>query len=152
MNRLASIIVVAVGLAFAASPAAAQEDVTTYVVEAPFENVAGDLSDAIINRGYVVDYHGLVGEMLKRTAGDVGASKPLYKNADLFQFCSAVISRSAMEEDIRNIAYCPYVLFAYETEEKPGSVTVGFRRLPDGGGRDQVNALLDEIAREAAGQ
>ena len=152
MNRLASIILVAFAMALAAGQARAQEDVTAYAIEAPFADVAGDLSDAIINRGYVIDYHGFVGEMLQRTAGDVGASKPLYKHAELFQFCSAVISRSAMEEDIRNIAYCPYVLFAYETEEKPGTVTVGFRRLPDGGGRDQVNALLDEIAREAAGQ
>lgn len=152
MNRLGSTMIVAAGLALAASPSLAQEDVTAYAVEAPFADVAGDLSDAIINRGYVIDYHGFVGEMLQRTAGDVGASKPLYKHAELFQFCSAVISRSAMEQDIRNIAYCPYVLFAYETEEKPGSVTVGFRRLPDGGGRDQVNTLLDEIAREAAGQ
>ncbi len=152
MNRLGSTVIVALGLAFATGPATAQEDVTTYEVEAPFENVAFDLSNAIVNRGYVVDYHGMVGEMLKRTAGDVGASKLLYKNAELFQFCSAVVSRSAMEVDIRNIAYCPYVLFAYETEEKPGSVTVGFRQLPEGGGRDQVNTSLDEIAREAAGQ
>jgi len=141
----------AIGFSLAASQSYAQEDVTAYAIEAPFADVAGDLSDAIVNRGYVVDYHGFVGEMLKRTAGDVGASKPLYKNAELFQFCSAVVSRSAMEADIRNIAYCPYVLFAYETEEKPGSVMVGFRRLPDGDGRDQVNSLLDEIAREAAG-
>jgi hypothetical protein len=152
MKKLGLSLIVAVGFALAASQSHAQEDVTSYAIEAPFADVAGDLSDAIINRGYVVDYHGLVGEMLKRTAGDVGASKPLYKNAELFQFCSAVVSRSAMEEDIRNIAYCPYVLFAYETEEKPGSVTVGFRHLPEGGGRDQVNALLDEMAREAAGQ
>ncbi|EHK53930.1 hypothetical protein MAXJ12_27673 [Mesorhizobium alhagi CCNWXJ12-2] len=29
---------------------------------------------------------------------------------------------------------------------------VGFGRLPDGDGRDGIDALLDEIAREAAGQ
>jgi hypothetical protein len=43
------------------------------------------------------------------------------------------------------------VIFAYEAEEKPGIVTVGLR-LPDGSGRDEINAMLDEIAREAAGQ
>ena len=32
----------------------------------------------------------------------------------------------------------------------PGKVTVGFRSLPEGGARDQVNDLLTEIVDEAA--
>lgn len=133
------------------SGAQAAEDVTLHIVEAAFADVATDIEDAIVNRGYVVDYRGYIGDMLKRTAADIGSDEPLYRNAEFFQFCSAVISRKAMEADIGNIAYCPYVLFAYETETEPGKVTVGFRRLPDGQGRDEINALLDEIAKEAAG-
>jgi hypothetical protein len=34
-------------------------------------------------------------------------------------------------------------------EGKPGTVRVGFGRLSDGDGRDGIDALLDEIAREA---
>lgn len=128
----------------------ADELVTTYDTEADFADVVADVQDAIVNRGYVVDYTGNIGEMLKRTAGDVGASKPLYKNAQFMQFCSAVVSRSVMEEDIGNIAYCPYIVFAYEAEAMPGRVVVGYRRLPAGNGRDQVNKLLDEIAQEAS--
>ena len=90
--------------------------------------------------------------MLKRTAKDVGAKKSLYKDAQFMQFCSAVASRQAMEADIGNIAFCPYVLFVYEAADDPGTVVVGFRRLPEGGGRDHINDLLDEIAREAAGE
>ena len=37
-------------------------------------------------------------------------------------------------------------------EAEAGTVNVGFRRLPEGEGRDQVNELLDGIAKEAAGQ
>lgn len=133
-------------------PTSAQDRVTSYTTTSAFADVAADLEDAIINRGYVVDYHGLIGDMLKRTAVDVGSSVALYKDAEFFQFCSAVVSRTAMETDIENIAFCPYVLFVYEPEAAPGSVTVGFRRLPDGPGRDEVNILLDGIAREAAGQ
>ena len=88
--------------------------------------------------------------MLKRTAGDVGASKELYKDAEFFTFCSAVVSRSVMESDIGDIAYCPYVVFVYEEAAMPGKVTVGFRSLPEGGARDQVNELLTEIVDEAA--
>lgn len=131
--------------------AKAAEGVTAYETTAPFSDVAADLEDAIVNRGYVVDHHGYIGDMLKRTAQDVGAEKPLYREAEYLQFCSAVVSRAAMEADIGNIAYCPYILFVYEAEASPGKVNVGFRRLPEGKGRDAVNVLLDEIAQEAAG-
>jgi hypothetical protein len=142
------------GLLFAplAGAANADELVTTYETDAPFADVTADIQDAIINRGYNVDYHGHIGEMLNRTAGDVGAAKALYKNAEFMQFCSAVVSRAVMEADIGNIAFCPYIVFAYEAQAKPGTVVVGFRRLPKGDGRDQVNDLLDGIVKEGAGQ
>ena len=142
-------IVIAIGTCF---PAFGQDAVTRLAADAPFEQVIADLEAAIVNRGYVVDYRGNIGEMLKRTAGDLGNRPALYRNAEFFQFCSAVVSRKAMEADTANIAFCPYVLFAYETEAKPGEVMVGFRRLPPGGGRDEVNALLEGIVREAAGE
>jgi hypothetical protein len=88
--------------------------------------------------------------MLKRTASDVEAGKALYKDAEFFTFCSAVVSRKVMEADIGDIAYCPYVVFAYEAAETPGAVTVGFRMLPEGGERDAVNALLTDIIKDAA--
>jgi uncharacterized protein (DUF302 family) len=131
-------------------PAIAEDLVTAREATAPFADVVADLEDAVVNRGYKIDYHGHIGEMLKRTAGDVGAAKPLYREAEFLQFCSAVVSRNAMEADIGNIAFCPYVLFAYEAEAEPGKVVVGFRRLPAGPGRDEVNALLEEIVGEAA--
>lgn len=152
MRLLTSAILAASALLLGTQFARAQDDVTTFTMEAPFAEVIADLEDAVVNRGYVVDYHGHIGDMLDRTAGDIAGAKPLYKAAEILQFCSATVSRKAMEEDIANIAYCPYVLFAYESAEDPGKVTLGFRRLPDGGGRDEVNTLLEEIVGEAAGQ
>ena len=61
------------GLALSATPALADDDVTLYQTSEPFEDVAFNISESIINRGYVVDYHGMIGEMLQRTAADVGA-------------------------------------------------------------------------------
>ncbi|MFN0263418.1 DUF302 domain-containing protein [Tepidamorphus sp. 3E244] len=138
-------------LTFAATTAQAMDGVTTMEVDADFATVAQDLNDAIVNKGYVVDYHGFIGDMLKRTAEDVGATETIYKDAEFFTFCSAVVSREVMEVEIGNIAFCPYVLFVYEAAATPGTVTVGFRRLPDGQGRDKVNGILEEIVKEASG-
>ena len=146
-----TLLATAMAVLFMANAAnAAGDDVTTVTSDAAFADVASGIENAIVNRGYKVDYHGFIGDMLKRTATDVEAGKALYKDAEFFTFCSAVVSRKVMEADIADIAYCPYVVFAYETEEAPGAVTIGFRRLPDGGERDAVNTLLSEIIKDAA--
>ncbi|MCB1424764.1 MAG: DUF302 domain-containing protein [Zhengella sp.] len=146
--------VIAAGIGLLASQAgaalAAGEDVFTVTTQNAFADTAQAVNDAIVNRGFKIDYHGFIGDMLKRTAGDVGASKALYNDAEFFTFCSAVVSRQVMEADIGDIAYCPYVVFVYETADNPGHVVVGHRKLPEGAGRDQVNTLLNEIAEEAA--
>ena len=136
---------------FVSMPAfAADGDVEKRTTGEAYEDVVQAAQDAIINRGYVVDYHGHIGDMLERTASDVGAKKDLYKNAEFFTFCSAVVSREVMESNIEDIAYCPYVVFVYEAANDASGVTVGFRRLPEGGARDKVNKLLSEIISDAA--
>ena len=95
---------------------------------------------------------------MARTSQDVGGKKQIYKRAELIQFCSAVLSRNAMEADPANIAFCPYVLFVYERADESGKVRVGFRRLDETGSPDSksalaaINKVLDEIVQEAADQ
>jgi hypothetical protein len=142
----------AAALAVALSPAAAAADVVSYAVAAPMEEVAFDLRLAIESRGFVIDAVSHVGEMLNRTAADVGAAGPaLFAEADVYQFCSATLSRKVMEADILNIAHCPYGVFVYATPDAPGVTQVGYRTLPEGP-MQEVQAVLDAIAREAAGQ
>ena len=145
-----TILAITTALAVWAAPALAADDVMTATSEQPFVDVVDGVEAAIVNRGYHIDYHGFIGDMLKRTAGDVGATKAIYKDAEFFTFCSAVVSRKVMEAEAIDIAYCPYVVFVYEAEDKPGEVVVGHRKLPAGGERDQVNTLLGEIVTEAA--
>ncbi len=133
---------------FAAS--AADDVYTTTTQEQSFADVASAVENGIINRGLKIDYHGFIGEMLKRTANDVGAEKALYTDAEFFTFCSAVMSRKVMEADIADIAYCPYVVFVYEAADTPKTVTIGFRELPGGGERERINTLLREIVDSAA--
>lgn len=134
------------------------EGVTAYEVSAAFDDVRFDLENAIVNRGLVIDYVSHIGNMLERTGQDVGGEKRIFENAQAMLFCSANLSRQAMEADPANIAYCPYTLFVYETADAPGTVRVGFRNLAETGSDASraaiadINTLLDAIAREAAGQ
>jgi len=146
--RGAFLAAVAAGVALA-GPAAASDAVVAYKTGAAFEDVAFGLETAILDRGLVVDHVSHVGEMLNRTAADVGAATQVYSRADVYLFCSAVLSRKMMEADPDNIGHCPYSVFVYELEGEPGEVAVGYRVMPEGEMKE-VEALLDAIAREAA--
>lgn len=134
------------GLICAATSAAAQ-DSTTYTFDGSFGDATFGVENAIIDRGLVVDWVSHTGEMLARTGPDVGSDVKIFDNADIYMFCSATLSRKMMEIDPANIAYCPYAIFI---TERDGVVQVGYRHQPDGP-MQEVQQLLDDIAREAVG-
>jgi len=121
---------------------------TVYDFDGSFDDATFGVESAIVGQGLVIDYVSHTGEMLNRTAGDVGSSTKLFEAADIFVFCSAVLSRKVMEADPMNIAHCPYGIFVAERE---GKVMVGYRNYPEGP-MQQVQTLLDEIVREAVGK
>jgi len=131
--------------------------VKSYTFEAAYEDALFDLGEALINKGLVIDHKAAVVSMLNRTAKDVGASKTIYKNGEVIEFCSAKLSRDAMEADPLNMAFCPYSMFIYETTANPGQITVGYKIL--GGASSEaskkalaaVNKIMDEMVRETAG-
>lgn len=129
-------------------PFAAQAGETRAVAfDGSFEDATFAVESAIVDQGLVIDYVSHVGEMLSRTGSDVGSETKLFEAADIFVFCSAVISREMMEADPMNIAHCPYGVFVAETAD---GVMVGRRDYPDGA-MDKVEALLDGIIDEAVG-
>jgi len=132
-------------LALAAGPLAAQDQAIVYPFEGSFGDATFAVENAIIGRGLVIDFVSHVGEMLARTAEDVGSDVDLFKEADIFLFCSAQVSREVMEADPMNIAHCPYGIFVADRE---GAVLIGYRTYPDGE-MQKVQALLDEIVNEA---
>jgi uncharacterized protein (DUF302 family) len=123
--------------------------VVLYEAEGGFGDVSFLLESAILDRGLVVDHVSHVGEMLARTGEDVGSDVALYEEADVYLFCSAVLSRKVMEADADNIAYCPYGVFVRQLAGAE-TVEVGYRAFPEGP-MQEVQDLLDGIAREAAG-
>lgn len=129
------------------SAAFAQDLATTYPFDGEFSDATFSVESAIIDRGLVIDYVSHTGDMLNRTAGDVGSDIKLFDGADVFLFCSAVLSRKVMELDPMNIAHCPYGIFVIDQD---GAVSIGYRNFPEGP-MQEVQSLLDEIVQDAIG-
>jgi len=136
---------------------AKNKSIKSYQFEASFEDALFDLKEALTNKGLVVDHEAKVANMLNRTAKDVGATTTVYKHGQVVEFCSASLSRRAMEADPLNMAFCPYTMFVYETVAQPGKITIGYKTL-DGAttpkskkALDAVNKIMDSMVREAAG-
>jgi uncharacterized protein (DUF302 family) len=106
---------------------AAAEGFETRTKAGSFEDVKFDLTNAIIERGLVIDHTGSVAAMLARTGAEVGSTKALYRSGEYMIFCSAKLSREMMEADPANIGLCPFVVFLYERADKPGEIIVGYR-------------------------
>jgi len=137
----------AVALTAATATSAFAQQAVTYPFDGSFEDAAFGVESAIVGRGLVIDYTSHVGEMLERTREDTGSDVMLFDQADIYLFCSAVISRQVMEADPMNIANCPYGIFI---ADMGGEVSIGYRVMPEES-MAPVQALLDELAREAAG-
>lgn len=139
-------------LVFAASLALAgpafAEGIHLKAFDGAFDDATFAVESAIVGQGLVIDYVSHTGEMLNRTGEDVGSDKMIFKAADIFLFCSAVVSREVMEADPMNIAHCPYSIFVIEDDE---GVRVGYRDYPEGP-MDKVEALLEGIVAEAVGE
>ena len=110
-----------------------------------FDDATFAVESAILDRGLVIDFVSHVGDMLNRTGADVGSGTKVFDAAQIFLFCSAVVSREVMEADPHNIQHCPYGIFVTERE---GAVVIGHKRYPDGP-MQSVEALLSVIAKEA---
>ena len=133
-------------LVVAASAATAREAIT-YPYEGSYEDATFAVETAIVNKGLVIDYVSHVGDMLNRTGQDVGSDVKIFDEAQIYLFCSAVVSREVMEADPMNIVHCPYNIFVMERE---GKVTSGHHDYPDGP-MDKVEQLLKSIVNEAQG-
>ncbi len=129
--------------------AAAAQEFTTYTTDEPFEDVAFGVESAILSAGLVIDHVSHTGEMLERTRADMGSDKVLFLAADVYEFCSASVSREVMEADPLNFHYCPYAIRIYEQPETAGTVTVSHQTYS--GSMAPVNALLEGIVKDALG-
>lgn len=137
-------VLLAAAACLPASLAQAEDPVVTRY-DGSFEDATFAVENAIVNEGLVIDYVSHVGDMLNRTGEDVGSDTMLFKAADIFIFCSAVVSREVMEVNPMNIVHCPYGIFV---AEDANGVLIGHRDFPDGP-MQAVEDLLAGIVAEA---
>ena len=151
---VASIVLVSVNI----TSAVTMENVETRQIKGSFEDIHFDLKNAIINKGLVIDSVLYVSDMLNRTGKDVGSTKPIYLHGQTFGFCSAKLSRAAMEADPENLAFCPYTIFIYEAADTPITITIGYRKLSGGTSPQSkkslaaVNDFLSSIVKDVTSE
>ena len=154
---MAVVALVAFFMASTGSSMGASAVLNEFIVEGEYEDVRYDLDDAIVSRGLTVDHISHVSDMLQRTAGVVAGARQIYVKGEQFQFCSAKLSREAMQADPANIVFCPYMVFMYERADEPGKIHIGYRKLNEIGSDESikalntVNTLLKGIITEASG-
>jgi uncharacterized protein (DUF302 family) len=134
---------------------AASADVVVRSTHGAFQEVKERVLLAIENRGLVLNYTARIGAMLERTGKDIGSARQVYRDAEMLEFCSAKISRDAMEADPRNIAFCPYSIAVYTLPKEKDRVYLAYRRVGESGtGKSAkalavVDKLLADIVAEA---
>lgn len=125
------------------------QDFKTYQTDGPFDDIAFAIESAILSKGLVIDHVSHTGEMLERTRADVGSDTVLFVAADVYEFCSATISRQVMEANPDNFNFCPYAIRIFERPDTPGRVTVSHQT--HSGSMAPVNDLLESIVADALG-
>ena len=133
-----------------AAPAWADPGYRNYAKAGTFDDVSENLRDAIIKRGFVIDYVGQLNAMLERTAADTGTvsdtgSKSPYRHALYMQFCPAKLTHEAVNASPLAIANCPVALYVYELRYEPGKIHVGYR-LPVESPSKRVNEINRQLA------
>lgn len=147
------------GLLLLSSAAFAADDYrVTQSVTGKFEDVRDNLANAITNQGLVINNVSHIGDMLLRTGKDVGDRDPIFLNAEIYEFCSAVVSRESMKADPHSIIFCPYSVSVYVLPSDPAKVYLSYRK-PLASGSPQakkalklLEKLMNDIVREAMEQ
>lgn len=138
------------------APVAADEIVSVRAIKGDFADVRDRVTFAVESQGLVVDHVSKVGAMLERTARDVGATRQVFADAEVLEFCSALLSRGMVEADVSLLAYCPYGIAVYTLPGDPATTYVAYRRVTAGAtgsqkqALEQIDALLSRIVDEAA--
>jgi len=152
-------LLVAIIFVFSVMPqnAAADGAVVVREIEGSFSEIRERVVFAVQSQGLVVDHTSKVGNMLARTGKDLGETTQIFGDAEVLEFCSALVSRRMVEADPQLLAFCPYGIAVYTLPGKPQTTYVSYRRLVTNLTSpeqkivlEQVESLLEAIVDEAS--
>lgn len=107
------------------------------------------LLDAMLGQGLSTPTVSHFGNMLARTADDLGHPQDLYDEAEIFTFCSAAVAAQMVASAREHIAWCPLSIALYTLPGRPDEVVLAYRKPPGttSGGR-RAGALMARIATD----
>lgn len=145
------------GFSVLAQNAAADGAVVVRTIEGGFDEIRERVEFAVQSQGLVVDHSSKVGDMLARTGKDLGETTRVFGEAEVLEFCSALVSRRMVEADPQLLAFCPYGIAVYTLPDQPEITYVSYRRLATDlalpkqrAVLERVEALLEAIVEEAS--
>lgn len=129
--------------------------VTRVVEDGVFAETLLMVKEGIVGRGINISNTLQSADMLERTGPAFGIDKPLLKNGEMVEFCSARISHDLIQADINNIVLCPFVISVYELTAEPGRIYMSFRKPyvineASQAPTEAIHELLLKIIEEAA--
>jgi uncharacterized protein (DUF302 family) len=144
MRRLLTLFCLALTL----STAQADEWMTKQKLKLGFDDARDAIVMAIENRGLVINFTSHIADMLARTGADIGATRQVFAQAEIVEFCSAGLSRKMLELDPHNIVLCPFAISIYTLPGDTAGTWVSYR-LPSGPAAQLIEPLLRDITAEA---
>ena len=117
-----------------------------------FADLRDALAESIAEQGLAKPVVSHFGDMLTRTAGDLGHRADLYAHAEIFTFCSAALAARLAAEARGHIALCPLSIAVYALPEAPRTVFIAYRPpAVDSAGGEAARSLMAQIVARAAG-
>ena len=154
---LSSFLMLLVGLfVLSGTLRASDSPVFTKVIEdGEYKEVLEAVKDVIKGKGINIAHTLPPSEMLERTGPAFGIDKPVLKNGEIVEFCSAKISHQLIMANPENITLCPFTLSVYELASAPNQIRITYRKphVIDDASKEaieQMVKLLDDIIAEAA--
>lgn len=134
----------------AAPPSHAAGPTSLEIAPSTYARTREALIESIEDEGLLVSSVSGFGAMLERTEADLGHHGSIYRNAEVFAFCSVRIAARLALENPDNIALCPLSIGIYELKSQPGRVKMVYRTpATDTPGDRDARALLARIAERA---
>jgi len=121
---------------------AAEDPIVATEVNGDFHEVAHNIRMAIIGKGINIAHELPASDMLNRTGLAYGYQTNIYKNARIFEFCSARISHKLSRQNPDNMILCPFTISIYTLVGKPGTVHITYRKPV---GRPGSETIVEEV-------